>query len=77
MMYGRGESGDLARFLRIARGSGCELETQVTMAARVGLVDGESDVSPLIRITEYVLRNTSGGLSPPGPHDPAHIRSAG
>jgi len=39
---GRGDSRDFARFLRIARGSACELEAQATMAARVGLVDGES-----------------------------------
>ncbi len=31
-----------ARFLRIASGSACEVEAQVTMAAGVGLGDGES-----------------------------------
>ncbi len=63
---GRGDSRDFARFLRIARGSGCELEAQVTMAARVGSVDGEAAVSPLIRgrTTSYVLRTT--GLPPAG-----------
>jgi four helix bundle protein len=39
---GRGDSRDFARFLRIARGSAGELEAQATVAARVGLVDGES-----------------------------------
>ena len=39
---GRGDSRDFARFLRIARGSACELEAQATLAASVGLVDGES-----------------------------------
>jgi len=39
---GRGDGRDFARFLRIARGSACELEAQATMAARVGLVDEES-----------------------------------
>ena len=39
---GRGDSRDFARFLRIARGSACELEAQATMAARIGFVDGES-----------------------------------
>jgi len=38
---GRGDRRDFARFLRIALGSACELEAQATMAARVGLVDGE------------------------------------
>ncbi|MCL1592790.1 MAG: four helix bundle protein [Actinomycetia bacterium] len=36
---GRGDSRDFARFLRIARGSACELEAQATMAARLGLVE--------------------------------------
>ena len=39
---GRGDSRDFARFVRIARGSACELEAQATVAARVGLLDGES-----------------------------------
>ena len=39
---GRGDSREFARFLRISRGSACELEAQATMAARVGLADGES-----------------------------------
>jgi four helix bundle protein len=38
---GRGDSRDFARFLRISRGSACELEAQATMAVRVGLVDPE------------------------------------
>ena len=36
---GRGDNRDFARFLRIARGSACELEAQATMAATIGLVD--------------------------------------
>jgi four helix bundle protein len=44
---GRGDNRDFARFLRIARGSACELEAQATMAARVGVVDGES--APVLR----------------------------
>ena len=39
---GRGDGRDFARFLRIARGSVCGLDAQATMAARVGVVDGES-----------------------------------
>jgi len=39
---GRGDSRDFARFLRIARGSACELEAQVTMAAMIGCADAES-----------------------------------
>ncbi len=38
---GRGDNRDFARFLRIARGSACELEAQATLATRVALVDGE------------------------------------
>ena len=39
---GRGDSRDFARFLRIARGSACELEAQATMVARIGFVDEEA-----------------------------------
>ena len=38
---GRGDSRDFARFLRIARGSVCELEAQATMAAGIGLAGVE------------------------------------
>ncbi len=46
----RGNSRDIARFIRIGRGSGCEPEAQVTMAARVGFVDGEAARLPPERI---------------------------
>ena len=39
---GRGDNRYFARFLRVARGSACELEAQAAMAARVGLRDGDS-----------------------------------
>lgn len=66
MVYRRGESRDFARFLRIARGSACELEAQATIAARVGLGDGEADVSPLIRsrTTPYVLLGMAQDIVP-------------
>ena len=38
---GRGDDRDFARFLRIARGSACELETQATLATRVGIAHDE------------------------------------
>ena len=38
---GRGDTRDFARFLRIARGSACELEAQALMAANLGFVDEE------------------------------------
>ena len=38
---GRGDNRDFARFLRIARGSACELEAQATMAAKLGLIEGK------------------------------------
>ncbi|VAV90828.1 hypothetical protein MNBD_ACTINO01-2278 [hydrothermal vent metagenome] len=44
---GRGDSRDFARFLRIARGSACELEAQVTLGERVGLID--NDAASLLR----------------------------
>jgi hypothetical protein len=58
MIYRRGEGGDFARFLRIARGSGCGLEAQVSVAARVGLVDGEAARAPPERIEKLEASNT-------------------
>lgn len=43
--YGRSRSGDYARYLRIARGSLLELETQITISVRLGFMprkQGES-----------------------------------
>lgn len=37
---GRGSDKDFRRFLRIAYGSACELETQVRLAARCAIGDG-------------------------------------
>ncbi len=64
---GRGDSRDFARFLRIARGSACELEAQATMAARVGFLDGES-ARVLREHTEKLkasITNLEKRISPP------------
>ncbi len=52
------DSGDSARLLRIARDSGCALETQMTMAGRVGLVDGEAVRVPPQRIEKLKASST-------------------
>lgn len=51
--YGRGSSGAYLQFLRIARGSLKELETQIILAQRVGLFSG-SHVEPLLAQSECV-----------------------
>jgi four helix bundle protein len=55
--YGRGSSADYQRFLRMARGSLYEIETQVRLAEMLGLMGREasSDVLELVRSTGQVL----------------------
>lgn len=52
---GRGSDGDFARFLRIAYGSACELDTQAHIAQRVG-VGSPHDLEHLISETNEVRR---------------------
>ena len=64
---GRGDGRDFARFLRIARGSVCELDAQATMAARVGVVDGESArvLREHLEKLKASLTNLEKRMSPP------------
>lgn len=40
--FGRGRGPDFARFLRVARGSLCEIETQLLLANRLGYLEKET-----------------------------------
>ena len=64
-----GDSGDFVRFPPIARGSGCGLEARVTMAARVGLMDGEAARTPPERIEKLKAPTPmlERPMSPPAP----------
>lgn len=55
--YGRGSRQDYVRFLRNARGSICELDTQLHFAHDLGYLDRSTgqQLSELIRATEMVL----------------------
>ena len=56
---GRGATREYVRFLRIARGSVQELETQLTLALRLGFVRPEV-INPLLNDTAEVSRIVSG-----------------
>ncbi|HPJ98763.1 MAG TPA: four helix bundle protein [Candidatus Hydrogenedentes bacterium] len=48
--WGRGSTPDYVRFLRIARGSLKELETQATLSARLGLMTREPEQAIGVRV---------------------------
>ena len=51
--YGRASRQDFRRFTAIARGSALEVQTQLTIAARLGLAE-EKDMSPVLARAERV-----------------------
>jgi four helix bundle protein len=55
----RGATNDYIRFLRIARGSVQELETQLLLMVKIGHLP-ESDVKPLLNQSSEVTRLLSG-----------------
>jgi len=56
---GRGSVPDLLRFLKIARGSLCELETQFQLASRLGYL-GERQEENVFQVIDMVFRLLSG-----------------
>jgi len=59
--WGRGSTGDYVRFLRMARGSLCELETQLCLAERLKMIQ-EADNQPLLGRTSECSRVLQGLL---------------
>jgi four helix bundle protein len=59
--YGRGSRGDYIRYLQIARGSLCELQTHAEVVRRQGWIK-ESALSEFNRSSEEVDRILSGLL---------------
>ena len=56
--FGRGSTKELVQFLVISRGSVMELETQLTIAVRVGLIAREAAV-PVWQESEQIARTLS------------------
>jgi four helix bundle protein len=59
----RGTSRDFLRFLRIARGSLVELETQLEIASRCHLCDSETCIDDQIRLVGQLLSGLIRSLS--------------
>lgn len=64
--WGRGATTDFVRFLRMARGSGYELETQAHVARAVGLIDNGHTVferiDEMTRVINGLLRSVEKRL---------------
>lgn len=50
--YGRGSTGDYLRFLKIARGGLCELETQLLFARELGYISSEQHATTQMHIDD-------------------------
>jgi len=48
--YGRGSRGDYSRFVKIARGSAAELETQLILAEKLGMVEAVAVTDVMVRL---------------------------
>lgn len=55
---GRGDDRDFARFLRIARGSACELDAQMEMSVRTGLTSDSTTSASRDRIGRVIASIT-------------------
>jgi four helix bundle protein len=66
--WGRGATQDFARFLRMARGSAYELETQTQIAQAVGLVGDTTElfqaIDEMTRVTNGLLRSVEKRIGP-------------
>lgn len=57
--HGRGTPKEMARFAAVAKGSLCELETQLLLAAELGMADRES-IDRLLEKADEVSRMLAG-----------------
>jgi len=67
--YGRGTGRDYRQFVYVARGSACELETQVILAEALGFLAAEQ-AEELLRQAGMVLRMLSGLARSLEPREP-------
>ena len=77
--WGRGTTGDYLRFLRVARGNLCEVETQIQLAQRLGylapadtqqLLDGTGECSKVLQgvIKSVEYQQAKSGMAPTDSH---------
>lgn len=84
--YGRSTRGEYLQFLGVARGSACEIETQMVIAKALEFGSTQAfpgteklgeDVGCLLRVLMTKLRSTSGAARPLSPSVPKPLSSGG
>lgn len=63
--YARQRQADYIRFLRVARGSLYELDTQIELATELNYLDDDRELTDLLRETDRILQGLIRSLASP------------